>query len=184
MRSSRSTCRGRPRRGARSAGSGASGERVRPAPSVRVAPRGRRVAPRDHGEASRGLLAVVVATRTFTTLCSLPTLRSLPTLAVSWPFLSPDPRSVPTLAVSRPSPSPDPHRLPTLAGFLHHIFVELRWPPPARYALHDYCTIAHAQLLDCDALDVLSELQARADTSVSEAATHIFQKVVPLIWSI
>ena len=103
------------------------------------------------------------------------------TASATWRAIFPP---IPTLAVSRPSPSPDPHRLPTLAGFLHHIFVELRWPPPARYALHDYCTIAHAQLLDCDALDVLSELQARADTSVSEAATHIFQKVVPLIWSI
>ena len=47
-----------------------------------------------------------------------------------------------------------------------------------------HCTIARAQLLDCDALDVLSELQGHADSSVSEAATHIFQKVVPLIWSI
>ena len=57
-------------------------------------------------------------------------------------------------------------------------------PAPARYALHDYCTTARTQLLDCDALDVLSELQAHADTSVSEAATHIFQKVVPLIPSV
>ena len=53
MRSSRSTCRGRPRRGARGAGSGASGGRVRPAPSARVAPRGRRTVPRDHGPPRR-----------------------------------------------------------------------------------------------------------------------------------
>ena len=55
MRSSRSTCRGWPRRGARGAGSGASGGRVRPAPSARVALRGRPTVPRVRRADSRGL---------------------------------------------------------------------------------------------------------------------------------
>ena len=54
MRSSRSTCRGLPRRGARGASVRRGGGRVRPAPSARVAPRGRRAAPETMARPPRG----------------------------------------------------------------------------------------------------------------------------------